>query len=150
MKIKILQNNFTHEKVDADFMEYAEKTARIILKNSEKDYEIGLNIVAEEEIQELNEEYRHIDEPTDVLSFVLNDEEMAQEEGYIYLGDVVICLGIAKKQAIEYNHSLLRELVYLFVHSVLHMTGYDHLNDEDRKKMRAEEERVMGLVSLLR
>ncbi len=150
MRIKILQNNFTHDEIDSGFIEYAEKTARIILENSRCDYEIGLNIVTEEEIQELNEEYRHIDEPTDVLSFVLNDEEMAQEDGYIYLGDVVICLSIAKKQAIEYNHSLLRELVYLFVHSILHMTGHDHLNDEDKQKMREEEERVMGLVSLLR
>lgn len=150
MKIKILQNNFTHDEIDASFLEYAEKAAYLMLQDSENDYEIGLNIVTEEEIQELNEEYRHIDAPTDVLSFVLNDEEMAQEEGYVYLGDVVICLGIAKKQAQEYNHSLLRELVYLFVHSILHMTGYDHLNDEDKQNMRAEEERVMGLISLSR
>lgn len=150
MNIKILQNNFTQDELDASFLEYAEKTAYLILQNSENDYEIGLNIVTAEEIQELNEEYRHIDAPTDVLSFVLNDEEMAQEEGYIYLGDVVICLSIAKKQAAEYNHSLLRELVYLFVHSILHMSGYDHLNDEDKQKMRAEEERVMELISLSR
>ncbi|MEL7569639.1 MAG: rRNA maturation RNase YbeY [Eubacteriaceae bacterium] len=150
MKIKILQNNFTQHEIDASFLEYAEKAAYLILQDSGHDYEIGLNIVTEEEIQELNEEYRHIDAPTDVLSFVLNDEEMAQEEGYVYLGDVVICLSIAKKQAQEYNHSLLRELVYLFVHSILHMTGYDHLNDEDKQNMRAEEERVMGLISLSR
>lgn len=150
MRIKILQNNFTQHEIDASFLEYAEKAAYLILQDSEHDYEIGLNIVTEEEIQELNEEYRHIDAPTDVLSFVLNDEEMAQEEGYVYLGDVVICLSIAKKQAQEYNHSLLRELVYLFVHSILHMTGYDHLNDEDKQNMRAEEERVMGLISLSR
>lgn len=150
MKIKILQNNFTKDEVDSALIEYAEKTARIILENRGSDYEIGLNIVTEEEIQALNEEYRHIDDPTDVLSFILNDEQMAQEEGYIYLGDVVICLNIAKKQASEYNHSLLRELVYLFVHSILHMIGYDHLNDKDKQKMREEEERVMELVSLLR
>ena len=150
MKIKILQNNFTQDELDASYLEYAEKAAYLILQNSDCDYEIGLNIVTAEEIQELNEEYRHIDAPTDVLSFVLNDEEMAQEEGYIYLGDVVICLSIAKRQAVEYNHSLLRELVYLFVHSILHMNGYDHLNDEDKQKMREEEERVMGLISLLR
>jgi len=150
MRIKILQNNFTQHEIDASFLEYAEKAAYLILQDSGHDYEIGLNIVTEEEIQELNEEYRHIDAPTDVLSFVLNDEEMAQEEGYVYLGDVVICLSIAKKQAQEYNHSLLRELVYLFVHSILHMTGYDHLNDEDKQNMRAEEERVMGLISLSR
>jgi probable rRNA maturation factor len=59
-------------------------------------------------------------------------------------------LSIAKKQAEEYKHSLLRELVYLFVHSILHMKGYDHMNDEDKQKMRAEEEKIMQELSILR
>jgi len=150
MKIKILTNNFTHSEIENDFLKYAQKTAEIIFTDKDCSYEIGLNIVDEDQIQALNEEYRHIDAPTDVLSFVLNDEEMAQEEGYVYLGDVVICLSIAKKQAEEYNHSLLRELVYLFVHSVLHMTGYDHINEEEKMKMREAEERIMRQVSLER
>jgi probable rRNA maturation factor len=150
MKIKILKNNFTESELESEFLDYAQKAAEIILGEDALNYEIGLNIVSEEQIQTLNEEYRHIDEPTDVLSFILNDSDMAEEDDFIYLGDVVICLSIAKKQAREYNHSLLRELVYLFVHSILHMKGYDHMNEEEKQIMRAQEERVMQQISLLR
>ncbi len=150
MEAKILTNNFTNLEMEPEFLHYAQKAVQLILGTDTTNYEIGLNIVDEEQIQALNEEYRHIDAPTDVLSFVLNDKDMAQEEGFVYLGDVVICLSIAKKQAEEYKHSLLRELVYLFVHSILHMKGYDHMNDEDKQKMRAEEEKIMQELSILR
>jgi probable rRNA maturation factor len=150
MEAKILMNNFTNSEVEPEFLHHAQKAAGLALNTDAENYEIGLNIVDEEQIQALNEEYRHIDAPTDVLSFVLNDKEMAQEDGFIYLGDVVICLSIAKKQAAEYKHSLLRELVYLFVHSILHMRGYDHMNEEEKENMRAEEEKIMQELSILR
>ncbi len=66
------------------------------------------------------------------------------------IGDVVICEEKAQEQAEEYGHSFERESVYLFVHSVLHLIGFDHIEDEERKEMRAEEERVMDLLGLPR
>ena len=81
-----------------------------------------------EEIHQLNKMYRQVDRPTDVLSFPMiedfNEIDWEDEEEEILLGDVVICLEQAQKQAEEYGHSQMREIVYLFVHSVLHLLGY--------------------------
>ena len=66
------------------------------------------------------------------------------------LGDVVICMSVAKKQAEEYGHSVERETVYLFVHSILHLLGFDHETDEEKKHMRIEEENIMNKIGLNR
>ena len=76
------------------------------------------------------------------------DEE--EETEPVALGDVVICLPRAEEQAREYGHSREREIVYLYVHSVLHLLGYDHMEGEDKQEMRAREEEVMKEVDLQR
>ena len=95
--------------------------------------EISVSLVGPDEIQALNSEYRGIDRVTDVLSVpqyaALADE--VPEVGEICLGDVVICKDKAEAQAEEFGHSFERELVYLFVHSVLHLLGYDHEEEND-------------------
>ena len=100
----------------------------------------------------LNSEYRGIDRVTDVLSFpqfaALVDE--VPEVGEICLGDVVICKDKAEAQAEEFGHSFERELVYLFVHSVLHLLGYDHEEENDKKIMRQREEEIMAYMELPR
>ena len=115
-----------------------------------KNAEISLNFVSEAEIRELNNMYRQVDRSTDVLSFPLiedfNDVDEDGEE--ILLGDVVICPDKAEKQAEEYGHSLERETVYLFVHSVLHLLGYDHMEEADKAEMRRREEEIMTLLIL--
>lgn len=117
-----------------------------------KNAEISLNFVSEAEIRELNNMYRQVDRSTDVLSFPLiedfNDVDEDGEE--ILLGDVVICPDRAEKQAEEYGHSLERESVYLFVHSVLHLLGYDHMEEADKAEMRRREEEIMTLLNLER
>jgi metalloprotein, YbeY/UPF0054 family len=130
------------------------KAASLVLKNEgirTDDIEISVSIVGEESIKRLNFAYRGIDSVTDVLSFPQFDpEEEIPSEGEVSLGDVVICLERAKSQAIDFGHSEEREIVYLFTHSILHLVGYDHMDEEDKGKMRDAEEKVMEELSLER
>ena len=114
--------------------------------------EISVTFVDMEEIHELNKEYRDVDRPTDVLSFpqFYDLEEEIPEVGEICLGDVVICRDKAAEQAEEFGHSFEREIIYLFVHSVLHLLGYDHMEDDEKACMRAREEQIMEHLGVLR
>ena len=113
--------------------------------------EISLTFVSKEEIRELNNQYRGIDNHTDVLSFpLIEDFDFIDEDDEYMLGDVVICLEKAREQAEEYGHSERREIVYLFVHSVCHLLGFDHMEEDEKKEMRQREEEVMTLLDLER
>lgn len=113
--------------------------------------EVSLSFVSDEEIRDLNRRYRKVDKVTDVLSFPqYEDLNELPEEGIIPLGDVVICMEQAEAQAEEFGHSLKRELVYLFIHSICHLLGYDHMEEADRQEMRGKEERVMEQLQLKR
>ncbi|MBP9624336.1 MAG: rRNA maturation RNase YbeY [Veillonella sp.] len=102
-------------------------------------------------IHKLNKEYRSIDRPTDVLSFALNegDDEFGEEESHL-LGDLIISLERTAEQAEEYGHPFERELAYLTVHGCLHILGYDHMTDEDKREMRTEEEFILGKLGYVR
>lgn len=118
--------------------------------------EIGLTIVDEDEILELNREYREKDSVTDVLSFPQfegHDDLLADllDDGMMTLiGDVVICFEQAERQAEEYGTGITRELLYLFVHSVMHLFGYDHMEEDEKKVMRAREEEVLSMIGVQR
>lgn len=118
--------------------------------------EVGVTVVSSDEIRSLNNEYRGIDRVTDVLSFPQYDdiEELAADivdpETEALLGDVVICYDRAAEQAEEYGTGLTRELVYLFCHSILHLLGYDHMEDDERRIMREREELIMGQIGVTR
>ena len=112
-------------------------------------------------IQAINREMRDIDRPTDVLSFPMfelepgvppeNEDYLDPETGLCPLGDMCISLERAEEQAKEYGHSLERELCYLAVHSVLHLLGYDHLDEGPMKRqMRAREEAILGELGITR
>ena len=120
---------------------------------------LSLTFVNAETIRQLNRENRGIDKVTDVLSFPLQEyrqgvldynslEEYECEHGKLLLGDVVICAAVAKQQAEEYGHSLERELLYLFMHSVLHLLGYDHEQEAEKRAMRRIEEQFMTEMEL--
>ena len=113
--------------------------------------EVSFSFADEEEIRRLNAAYRDKDAVTDVLSFPQYDDlrELDNEEE-ICLGDVVICGRVARRQAEEYGHSYERELLYLFVHSILHLLGYDHMEEEEKRQMRIREEYVMEKIGLTR
>ena len=124
--------------------------------------EISVLLTDEAGIQAINRDQRGVDQPTDVLSFPMFDltpgeppaEESAEtdpETGLFPLGDMAISLPRARAQAEEYGHPLSRELAYLAVHSVLHLLGYDHLDEgEEKRRMREQEEAVMARLGLTR
>lgn len=112
---------------------------------------ISVTFVDEEEIHTLNRQYRDVDRITDVLSFPqFDDLNDIPEDGDVCIGDVVICPEQALLQADDFGHSPERELIYLFVHSVFHLLGYDHMEEDDKIEMRAKEELVMGKLGIER
>jgi len=111
---------------------------------------INIIITDNYEIKELNNKYRNIDKETDVLSFALEEENDIIYTDFRLLGDIYISYDKAKEQSIEYNHSLKRELCYLTIHGVLHLLGYDHIKEEDKKEMRKIEESVLNGYNIKR
>lgn len=100
-------------------------------------------LVDEEKIHELNREYRNIDRPTDVITFALEDNEDIVYEDFRLLGDIYICREKVLSQALEYDHSVLRELSFLTIHGFLHLLGYDHMNEDDEKVMFKRQEEIL-------
>lgn len=115
--------------------------------------EVDITIVDDEEIHMLNRDYRNVDRPTDVLSFALDEagedepELLGGPEEHL-LGDIIISAETAARQAEEFGHGLEREIVYLAVHGLLHLLGYDHMIDEDKAVMRAKEEEALREIRL--
>ena len=131
--------------------EYAVESENLLNLDKQR-CELSVTFVGLDEIHEMNREYRGVDRPTDVLSFPQFEdlEEEIPEVGEICLGDVVICREKAEEQAEEFGHSFERELVYLFTHSVLHLLGYDHMEEDEKKVMRQREEEIMEHIGLMR
>lgn len=165
-KIKI---DFYHEDIKSDILTasmraYMKRALIETVKLFGIDYavQVTVGLVDAVRIMECNRENRGIDSVTDVLSFPLLtfsegciDESLisdgeCDEDGNVMLGDVMICSAVAVKQAEEYGHSVERETVYLFVHSVLHLLGFDHEKAEDKKHMRSAEEKIMNKIGLSR
>ena len=122
---------------EEDMTELMEEAAAIILEDEgvrADEAEISVTFVTDEEIRELNAQFRGIDRATDVLSFPqFEDVQDIPDEGPAVLGDVVISLERARAQAEEFGHSEKRETIYLFVHSILHLLGYDHMEEDEKK-----------------
>ena len=116
------------------------------------DGEVSVLFVTDEKIKALNFEFRKKNEVTDVLSFPQYDnlKEEGTNEPFLYLGDVVISLEQAARQAEEFGHTLEREIVYLTVHSILHLFGYDHMQEEDKKEMREKEKTVLRSLKIFK
>ena len=142
----------------AKLVRRAAKTA-LKLQGVDEDSIINVMLTDDDGIHAVNLEQRGVDAPTDVLSFPMNeltegefDAELCEfdyESGKLLLGDMVLNLARCEKQAEEYGHSFARELSYLTVHSVLHLLGYDHLDEgEQKRRMREREEAVMAQLNL--
>lgn len=116
------------------------------------DIEVSISLITDEEIHKLNRDYRGKDAPTDVLSFALRDEDsVLQEAGELeLLGDILISVPTASRQAEEYGHSLERELAFLAVHGFLHLLGYDHAATEQEQEMFGIQERILTSLEILR
>lgn len=114
--------------------------------------EVDITIVTDEEIHALNRDYRNVDSATDVLSFALDEDggepELVGGPEVHLLGDIIISAETAMRQAEEFGHGLEREIVYLAVHGLLHLLGYDHMQEEDKVVMRAKEEEALREIKL--
>lgn len=126
--------------------------------------EVNVMIVDNERMQEINFETRQIDQTTDVLSFPMLDyppkqvfRDLYQDRKFprqylngesLVLGDVVLSLEKALEQSVEYGHSLRREVCFLVIHSMLHLLGYDHIVDDDKRVMRSREDEILGLLNI--
>ena len=117
------------------------------------DAEVSITLTDDAHIHALNREYRAVDRPTDVISFALNESEEPEIAGgpaIDVLGDIVLSVERAKAQAAEYGHSLRREIVFLTVHGMLHLLGYDHVEEAERQEMEEEQRHVMAALGVLR
>lgn len=138
-------------EIDEAIVESMEKAIVEVLEYEKEplDFEVSLSFVTNEEIHELNKEYRNVDSETDVLSFPV-DQDFLFEGGPNLLGDVIISIEKAVEQAREYGHSFEREMVYLTVHSIFHLLGYDHMNEDEKQIMRKKEEDIMTILDINR
>lgn len=118
-----------------------------------EDAEVSITLTDNAHIHELNKTYRGIDRPTDVLSFALNESdepEILDGPEVDVLGELVISVERAREQAMEYGHSLRREIAFLTVHGMLHLLGYDHMKEEERREMEEEQRYVMEQLGIPR
>lgn len=136
-------------KITDEIKNLIEKSIAAVLKveNLDENVEVSVSFVGDEEIRGLNRDYRGVDKSTDVLSFPMDDEFIIVSR---ILGDVIINTRRVMEQAKELGHSNERELSYLTVHSILHLLGYDHMEDEDKREMREREKLAMKELSIYR
>ena len=153
-------------KLDLPCEELATKVIEATLDYEECPYEVEVNLLLtmNNEIQEMNQNFRQIDRATDVLSFPMIDYEEAgnfdfledvmdafhPESGELMLGDIVISKEKVISQAEEYGHSVEREYAFLIAHSMLHLFGYDHMEDEERIVMESKQKEILEQLQILR
>ncbi len=136
-------------EITPENMKAIEKAVDNVLKaeGAEGDFEVSVSFVTNEEIKTLNREYRNVDSETDVLSFPMDDDEF---DGIIILGDIVLSTQRIIEQAKDFGHSLEREMLYLTVHSMLHLLGYDHMDSEEKDEMRSREKEIMKELQIFK
>lgn len=153
-------------RLDLPCEELATKVIEAALDYEECPYEVELNLLLtmNDEIQEMNQNFRQIDRATDVLSFPMIDYEepgnfeflenvmdaFHPESGELMLGDIVISKEKVISQAEEYGHSVEREYSFLIAHSMLHLFGYDHMEEDERMVMEAKQKEILERLHILR
>lgn len=155
------------QQLGFDYESLVKKVVEACLDYEDCPYEADVSVLFtdDEEIKQINNEFRGIDKPTDVLSFPANEydkpgdfdklEEMAldafhPETGELILGDIVISVDRAKLQAKEFGHSIEREIAFLTAHSMFHLFGYDHMEENDRIRMEEKQNNVLEKLQILR
>ncbi|HIW25351.1 MAG TPA: rRNA maturation RNase YbeY [Firmicutes bacterium] len=153
----LLTDNRTDFEISGEIMEAVEKACLETLKYEEfdEDCEISLSFVTNEEIHQINRQFRNVDAPTDVLSFPQltfeeGEEADVNENGEIVLGDIIISVERAKEQAEEYGHGLKREIAFLTVHSMLHLLGYDHMEKDEEEDMFRRQKEILEIAGIPR
>ncbi|MBO5925683.1 MAG: rRNA maturation RNase YbeY [Clostridia bacterium] len=153
---------YSDEDIDVSLIEKVYK-AVLDYVGQREEVLVELSTCTQDEIRQVNKDSRGVDKVTDVLSFPalpLQVGEVATsldypddidlDSGEIMLGEVLICMDVAKAQAIEYGHTTQREIAYLTVHSLLHLYGYDHMLETDKAIMRQAEENILTKINITR
>lgn len=157
--IDIISSNEQEQiEIKDELMEKIEKVIEACEKEEGVlfDNEISIIFTDNENIRQINAEYREKDEFTDVLSFPIYEKDELEKEknsdvnNIRPLGDIVISVEKAQEQAEDFGHSFEREMCYLVCHSMFHLMGYDHMEEEEKKEMRAKEEKIMNELNILR
>lgn len=164
--MRIFLENEGELDLSLDYLELAEEVAEAVLDYEKCPYEsqIELLLTDNEEIQRINQEFREIDRPTDVLSFPMVDFEIPAdydfledddscfdpETGELMLGNIVISKEKVISQAEEYGHSVKREYAFLIAHSMLHLLGYDHMEEEERAVMEGKQREILEQLGINR
>ena len=163
----ILVENEAKRVLDFDYEEVIKNVVKRVVDTENCPYEVEVNVLLtnNEEIHEANKDFRNIDRPTDVLSFPMVDYDFPADfslvnespEGYLnpetdelLLGDIMISVDKVYEQAEEYGHSSKREFAFLIAHSMLHLLGYDHMEDEERVVMETKQEAVLEALGITR
>lgn len=153
----LLIDNRTDFEISDEMVKILEKVCLESLQYEkfDEDCEISLSFVTNDEIHEINKQFRNVDHPTDVLSFPQltfeeGEEADVNEKGEIVLGDIIISVEKAKEQAEEYGHSLKRELAFLTVHSMLHLMGYDHMEKDEEEDMFRRQKEILERAGIPR
>ena len=134
-------NNTDNEISELEFLDGYVKYVCKKLKIEEAIFNIIF--VSNEEIHRINKEYRGVDRETDVISFALEDGEDVSKNPIRVLGDIYIAIDVAYNQALEYGHSRKREVCFLATHGILHLLGYDHMNEDDEKIMFDKQKEIL-------
>ncbi|MEG1524251.1 MAG: rRNA maturation RNase YbeY [Clostridia bacterium] len=145
--IELLWNGIPADAETEALVRNAIQTALLLAGTSG---DVSILLTDEEEIRALNQTYRNVDSVTDVLTFPAweGDQIIAPPDGY--LGDIAICFPRAVEQAEAYGHSLKREIAFLSVHGALHLSGYDHLQQDEEQNMLAMQDEILGKMGLKR
>ena len=132
-------------------LDFALEYVRYVSKRENiEDALFNVIFVSNDKIHELNKTYRGVDRVTDVISFALEDGEDLKEPGIRVLGDIYIAIDVAYEQAENYGHSRLREVCFLITHGILHLLGYDHMNEEDEKIMFDKQKEILDSYDITR
>ena len=171
----IYYENQTDYEFDFDYKKTANDviSKTLLLEHFNYEVDVSITFVDEENIREINKEFRDLDKSTDVLSFPMIEYDSdysrisdRKEEMYdflidridiknpdtdeIILGDIVLCIPVIIMQAQEYNHSILREYAFLIAHSMLHLLGYDHIEDDERIIMENKQNQILESLNITR
>ena len=154
--MKYIETEFLDVEQNEEYVELAEKVIKRCFEEENLGEKLYINIILTnpENIRKINNEYRNIDKETDVLSFPMFEQEEIQnlENSVIeeVLGDIVISIERVKEQAEEYGHSFDREFSYMLVHGFYHLMGYDHMEENEKQKMRSKEENILNKLNITR
>ena len=143
------ENLIIEENIESEIIRAAELVGKLY---GAENAELSVMLTDDEHIHELNKKFRGVDRPTDVLSFAFreSDEPEILTDEVEILGDIIISLERAKFQAETYGHSYLREVIFLTVHGLLHLLGYDHIEESERLEMEREQDFVMSKLGIER